>query len=72
LVVLGWGIPWLGLSQKLIAAKTYAESLPENHVILFSDAFDVLYVNSPTKVLASFLSKGADILFSAECGTFYF
>jgi len=68
LIILGWGIPWLGLSQKLLAAQTYAESLPDSHVILFSDAFDILYVNNPNKVLASFINKGAEILFSAECG----
>ena len=43
LVILGWGEKWKGLSQKLSAAYDYALSLPPQDVILFTDAFDVLF-----------------------------
>ena len=68
LVVLGWGSKWRGLSQKLEAAHAYAAALPPQDVILFCDAFDVLYVDNPGKILTRLDAMNATILFSAECG----
>ena len=68
LVILGWGDKWLGLSQKLKAAQSYAQALPPNDMILFTDAFDVLYVNSGDKIVNEFIKFNTDIVFSAECG----
>lgn len=41
--VLGWGVKWQGLSQKLQASLDYARSLDPDCIMLFSDAFDVLF-----------------------------
>jgi hypothetical protein len=41
--VLGWGVKWQGLSQKLHASLDYARSLDPDCIMLFSDAFDVLF-----------------------------
>jgi len=68
LIILGWGEKWLGLSQKLTGAYNYVKSLPPGDVILFTDAFDVLYSDEPNSILQKFLSTKAEILFSAECG----
>lgn len=68
LVILGWGVPWRGLSQKLEAAHAYTSSLPATDIILFTDAFDVLYTSSLQSINESFLSLKSDIIFSAECG----
>lgn len=68
LVILGWGVPWRGLSQKLEAAHAYAASLPSDDVLLFTDAFDVIFSGSPQDVLDTFLAENAKIIFSAECG----
>ena len=68
LVILGWGVPWKGLSQKLEAAHAYAASLPESDVILFTDAFDVMFTGYPSDILSTFLAEKAPIIFSAECG----
>ena len=68
LVILGWGDKWLGLSQKLKAAHAYASALPPNDLILFTDAFDVLYVSSGAQVVEQFSTFHTDIVFSAECG----
>eukprot|EP01036_Dinobryon_divergens_P031197 gene31196-40558_t len=70
LVLLGWGDPWKGLSQKLSAAYEYAKSLPPRDVLLFTDAFDVMFTDSPVRILSSFLSMQppAAILFAGECG----
>ena len=72
LIILGWGLKWLGLSQKLEAAHSYAKSLPANDVILFTDAFDVLFADSGTSIHRKFLNLTTEldstIIFSAECG----
>ncbi len=50
LTILGWGVPWRGLFQKLEAAMKLAESVPSDDVILFVDAFDVLFTNTSSQV----------------------
>jgi glycosyltransferase involved in cell wall biosynthesis len=68
LVILGWNIPWRGLSQKLEAAHSFASSLRSDDIILFTDAFDVLFTGSKENILQNFLQMNTKILFSAECG----
>lgn len=72
LVILGWEVEWRGLSQKLEAAHSYAKSLPETDIILFTDAFDVLFADSGASIRSKFLqlatSLNSRIIFSAECG----
>ena len=68
LVILGWGVPWRGLSQKLEAAHAYAASLPSRDVVLFVDAFDVMWAATMDTISARFRTLQADIVFSAECG----
>jgi hypothetical protein len=68
LVILGWKLPWKGLSQKLEAAHSYASSLPPDDLLLFTDAFDVLFTNTPNHIVEQFMKTNATLLFSAECG----
>lgn len=68
LVILGWGVKWQGLSQKLDAAHAFAAALPPGDVILFTDAFDVMFTGSSEDILTAFLAEKAPIIFSAECG----
>lgn len=68
LIILGWGVAWKGLSQKLDASYAYAASLPADDVMLFTDAFDVMFTNSSQIILNIFDGINADILFAAECG----
>lgn len=68
LIILGWGVKWQGLSQKLEAAHAYAASIPKDHVLLFTDAFDVMFANTPDHVLTEFYAMNARIVFGAECG----
>lgn len=68
LVILGWQLQWKGLSQKLEAAHTYASSIPEDDLLLFTDAFDVLYTAESTRIVDVFLQRNYTILFAAECG----
>ncbi len=68
LVILGWKKPWRGLSQKLEAAHEYASKLPSRDIIMFTDAFDVLFTGNKATVVENFLSFNTEIVFSAECG----
>lgn len=68
ITILGWSTPWRGLSQKLEAAMKYAQSLHPDDIILFTDAFDVLYTQSSATIYKGFVSMNSSIIFSAECG----
>ena len=75
LIILGWGEEWHGLSQKLDAAHRFAKSLRANDILLFTDAYDVLFLDSNSniqRVFEEFVtgegSQTAPIVFSAECG----
>ena len=68
LVILGWGVKWEGLSQKLYAAHKYAAALPADDIVLFTDAFDVMFANTPEHVISTFLEFKHDLVFGAECG----
>jgi len=61
-------VPWTGLSQKLQAAYEYATALPPGDLLLFTDAFDVLFTGGPTEIVIQFLLHNSSLLFSAECG----
>jgi hypothetical protein len=50
LTILGWGVPWQGLFQKLEAAMNLTAALPPEDVVLFVDAFDVFFTNASSQV----------------------
>ncbi|CAM9825825.1 unnamed protein product, partial [Discosporangium mesarthrocarpum] len=66
--IIGWQKPWRGLSQKLSATLEAVSRLPESTVVMFTDAFDVLYAWDLMEIKRRFLKMKVDILFSAECG----
>ena len=69
LKVLGWGQKWKGLPQKLEAALSYAKSQPKEDVMLFVDAYDVLFMGGANDILNIYLQMGSPkLLFGAECG----
>lgn len=68
LVILGWTVPWKGLAQKLDAAYKYAQSIPDDDLMLFTDAFDVLFTEESQHIVDIFLKRNYKILFAGECG----
>jgi len=56
----------------LEAAHAYAASLPPDDLLLFTDAFDVLFTNKPAEIIKQYQllqsNNNISILFSAECG----
>ena len=66
--VLGWGVKWEGLSQKLAAALAAVDALPADCVVLFTDAYDVLFAASGAKMRRDFLALDQPLVFAGECG----
>ena len=68
--VLGWGVPWEGLSQKLQGALDAVAVLPPACGVLFTDAFDVLFASPLAALFRDFSAlKGAPpLVFAGECG----
>lgn len=57
-----------GGGQKIVDLKSYIErnKLPDNDVILFTDAYDVFYSRDLKSILGRFLGYKKEIVFSAE------
>ena len=66
--ILGWGVAWGGLYQKLEATLQFCESQPPNDIVLFTDAFDVMFLKTSEEILEDYIAMETDILFGAECG----
>ena len=66
--VLGWGVPWEGLSQKLGAALAAVKALDGECVVMFVDAYDVLFADSLDSVRTKFDAIPKPLVFSGECG----
>lgn len=65
-VVLGLGTPFLGFTDKLIQVQKYLEKLPDNDVVLFVDAYDVVVLKSPEVIYSTFLAMNAPFVISAD------
>ena len=69
LKLLGWGQKWKGLPQKLEAALSYAKTQPKQDLLLFVDAFDVLFMGNTEEIIDTYLNMHSPkLLFGAECG----
>jgi len=71
LVLLGWQEQYRGNFQKLEAAREYVARLPPDDLVLFADAYDVLYVADEREIVRRYLEMQVDpsrVLFQAEKG----
>ena len=66
--VLGWGQEWVGLWQKLQGALGAVSKLPKDCIVLFTDGFDVMFMNSLEHIKAEFEKLDKPLIFSGECG----
>ncbi len=64
-IVLGFGKKWQGFTWRVDLLKEYLSTLEPDEVVIISDAFDVIVLNSKN-ILEKFLKYETDILFSAE------
>ena len=54
LKILGWDKRWEGLVWKFNLMKEYIKDLPDNKIVIFTDAYDVLCIESHNIILAKF------------------
>lgn len=64
--VLGLDRPYLGNGTKFLYIREYLETLPDDDIVLFVDAYDVMIVQPKEKILKQFLSFNAPLVISAE------
>ena len=71
--ILGWGKPWTGLTQKLTGSLDYLRALPTSCIVVFTDAYDILYADDLNGIKAKFEKEsevnGHDVLFAGEVRT---
>lgn len=70
LVVLGWGQPWKGFAWRFDLMARYLTTLPEDEVVCFVDAYDVILLRPLALMEARFRAlhrrHGFDVLVSRE------
>ncbi len=66
LEILGMGLPFHYLADKLKHVWNYVKTCQKDDVVLFVDAYDVLLLASPSEILEKFYSLKAPFIVSAE------
>jgi hypothetical protein len=66
LEVLGLGQPYTGNGKKLIHLKNYLASIPDEDLVLFVDAYDVLILANKQTIIEKFLALNNPCIISAE------
>jgi hypothetical protein len=66
LVILGLGLPYHGNGTKLLRMDHYIHTLPDDDIVMFVDAFDVLVVADKEVILEKFFKLNAPFVMSAE------
>lgn len=64
--VLGIGEKWSGWPQRTAAYLKFAKRQSPNQIVLLCDAYDVLFVDTPSKLARRFEEMGVDVVVSAE------
>jgi hypothetical protein len=63
--ILGWGQPYIGLMSRLKKGLPYLKTITDEHVII-TDAWDVLFLESPLAIVEKFRALGKPIVWSSE------
>jgi hypothetical protein len=71
LIILGFGKKWEGFTWRFSLLKEYLSSLDPDEIVLVTDGFDVIVLNT-NDIIKKFHSYKTDILFSAEYVHSYF
>lgn len=66
LVVMGLRLPYKGNGQKLSYLKNFLQGIPDEDLVLFVDAYDVLILADTKTLVTKFLAMNARCVFSAE------
>jgi hypothetical protein len=73
LVTLGFGQKWSGFTMKINLINEYLKSLPDNDIVVISDAYDVILLQNASNILKKFKSFNKPIVISKDAqGNFIF
>ena len=61
---------WIGYMDKIIGMRNAVESLPDNAIVCFIDAYDVLVNDTMKSLLDKFLALKTDLILGAELGCY--
>jgi len=64
LKILGLGKPYFGNGTKFIRMRSYLDTLPDDDIVLFTDAFDTMVIQSKEELLKTFLSFESPLVLS--------
>jgi hypothetical protein len=70
--VLGFGKKFRGFSEKLLLMQDYLKTLPDDDIVLFVDAYDVLFLADQKTILDTFLKMHKPFVISGDKGCFPF
>lgn len=70
--IIGLGLPYKGNGTKFIRMMEYLETIPDEHIILFVDAFDVAIIKRKEEILEEFLKMDSPLVVAAERQCFPF
>ncbi len=63
---LGWGQKWKGFTMKYELLNKYLDSIPEDDIVIFVDAYDVILLETKDEILNRFYSYQSPIVLSVE------
>lgn len=66
LIVLGWNEPWKGWLWRMQLIQDYLQSLPDDEVVCFIDAYDVILLRPLKDMENLFRRSGSGLIFSCE------
>jgi hypothetical protein len=72
ITVLGLDKPYPASGIKLIYIQNFVDQLPDDDIVLFIDAYDVLVLASPKTILETFLKMDVSCIYGAEPTCFPF
>jgi hypothetical protein len=66
LVTLGMNEKWLGYNWKLLKMKEYIDTLDDNEIVMFVDAYDVILLDDPRNLEEKFIKSDKKIIVGCE------
>lgn len=67
--ILGWGQKWQGFIWKFKLMKEKLSKLSKNEIVMFFDAYDVIFLKNEKEIEKVFLDYGKKILVGSICGS---
>lgn len=70
LSIIGWGDPYPSTTSKITAILSFLRYVDDSTIIIFSDAYDAIYMNRPENIISDFIGMNKSIIFGGENACF--